>query len=197
MLPVNLQWIMAILIPSSRLLYEWLLSKIVSRMAGENRDTAEVLLNTGVLMKFGLYVAILLASANEFTVWCILIADLLLHLRACFQVTRLHTKNDTGNTEIENKLQKEVKNLILSEIIESLVPLSYATSFATAYYGPNATLIGNVRCNYFDFKEIEDVQHLFITMIQMLSLDLCGIIVTGATLWVSVKSTFLKNFVRF
>ena len=81
MLPVNLQWIMAILIPSSRLLDECLLSKIVLRMAEDGRDTAEVLLNTAVLMKFGLYVAILLASANEFTVWCILIADLLLHLR--------------------------------------------------------------------------------------------------------------------
>ena len=68
--------------------------------------------------------------------------------------------------------------------MNNLVPLSYVTCFATTYYGPNASLIGSVNCNYFDLKEIEYVQYVFTTMIQMLTLDLCGIIVTGVTLWI-------------
>ena len=194
MLPVNLQWLMAILIPSFRLLDEWLLSKVVYKMAGDDCDNAKVLLSTAVLMKFGLYVAILLASASDLTVWCILVVDLILHLKSCFQIAGQKKKVEIGNTELKIKMENDIKHLVLSEIIGSLVPLSYAMSFATAYYGPNATLIGNVRCNYFDFKEIEDVNYLFSTMIQMFGVDIGGVMITGVTLWVLCKVNIFEEF---
>ena len=84
----------------------------------------------------------------------------------------------------------------MSEIINSVVPLSYATNFATVYYGPNATLVGNVKRNYFDFEEIKYVQYLFTKMITMFFLDLCGIIVTGVTPWVSCKVNILEEFCK-
>ena len=198
MLPPNLQWLMAIFIPICRILDHWILSKVVFRMTGiTNCDTPEVILSTAILMKFGLYVAILLASANEFTVWSILAADFIVHLWSGFHVIRLQKKVETDNTALRMEMQREIKHLVLSEIIESLVPLSYAASFATAYYGPNAALIGNVRCNYFDFKEIDDVQYLFTTMVQMFSVDLCGMIVTGITLWIFCKANIFDEFCKF
>ena len=196
MFPVNLQWLMAILIPSFRLLDEWILSKIVYKMAGDDCDNAKVLLSTAVLMKFGLYVAILLASASELTVWCILVVDLVLHLKSCFQIARQKKKVEIANTESKIKMENDIKHLVLSEIIGSLVPLSYAMSFAMAYYGPNATLIGNVRCNYFDFKEIEDVKYLFSTMVQMFGVDIGEVIITGSALWFLCGVNIFEEFCK-
>ena len=93
-------------------------------------------------------------------------------------------------------MDKDVEDLILSEVIEGLIPISYAANFATAYYGPNATLIGNIRSNYFDFEEIEDIDNVFISMIQLFAVDVCCILVTAITLWVSGKRNILKEFCK-
>ena len=193
------QWIMALLIPSFRALNYKILGKLVYKMTGSCNKLADILLSTSVDMYFGLYVAILLASASDFTVYCILGVDLFLHFRSCFQIARLQHRiqANEGETEaMKNNMDKDVEDLILSEVIEGLIPISYAANFATAYYGPNATLIGNVRSNYFDFKEIEDVDNVFISMIQLFTVDVCCILVTAITLWFSGKRNILKEFCK-
>ena len=193
------QWIMALLIPSCRALNHKILGKLVYKMVGPCNKLADILLSTSVDMYFGLYVAILLASASEFTVYCILGVDLLLHFRSCFQIARLQQRiqtNEGETEEMKNIMDKDVEDLILSEVIEGLIPISYAANFATAYYGPNATLIGNVRSNYFDFKEIEDIDNVFISMIQLFAVDVCCILVTAITLWFSGKRNILKEFCK-
>ena len=69
--------------------------------------------------------------------------------------------------------------------------LSYAASFATAFYGPNATMIGNVRSNYFDFKEVDNIDYLFLTMVQMFAVDIVGMLVTAIVLWFYGKRNLL------
>ena len=93
-------------------------------------------------------------------------------------------------------MDKTVESLILNEMIEGLIPLSYAANFATAYYGPNATMLGNVRSNYFDFKEIDDIDYLFTTMVQMFAVDLCGVLVTAITLWIFGKRNILNEYCK-
>ena len=189
------QWIMALLIPSCRAFNTKLLEKLVYRMAGPDNQTADVLLAAAVDMYFGLFVAILLASASELTVYCILGVDFLLHLRSCFGVVKLHKKIQNSQVgeadEMKQNMDKAVENLLLSEIIEGLIPLSYAASFATAYYGPNATMIGNVRSNYFDFKEVDNIDYLFLTMVQMFAVDIVGMLVTAIVLWFYGKRNLL------
>lgn len=85
-LPANLQWIMVFFIPTFKLFHNRILSKIVFRMAEDNLDAEQEVLSTAVSMKFGILVAIILASANEFTVWCYLVVDLIIHLISSYDV---------------------------------------------------------------------------------------------------------------
>ena len=67
-------------------------------MSGNN-NIADILLSTAVSMYFGLYEAILLASAIELTVYCILGVDFLLSLKSCFDIVRLQKKIQTHHDE--------------------------------------------------------------------------------------------------
>ena len=50
--------------------------------------------------------------------------------------------------------------MALNEIVEIIVPLTYLLCFVAAYYGPNATLIGNVQNDYWQYVKTENIDGL-------------------------------------
>ena len=52
-----------------------------------------------------------------------------------------------------------LQELMVAEIVEFMVPLSYLICFSVAYYGPNANSIGNVRSSQWQFVAVEDFEH--------------------------------------
>ena len=64
-----------------------------------------------------------------------------------------------------------VIKLALAEIIEGVTPIYYAIWFAMAYYGPNGTIIGNVKSNLLGYSQVDDddVQNLFLMMSLLLN----------------------------
>ena len=47
--------------------------------------------------------------------------------------------------------------LTLKEYFELAIPFVYCTSFVVAYYGPNASIIGNVKNDYWQYKKVENI----------------------------------------
>ena len=176
-LPDNFQWAMSFIIPLSREFVSYVLSKIIDRISGGDNEASKVLLDTTVLLSYGMFVAIQLDSANDVTVYMILTVEFFLHLFNCFEVIRLERKIETqGSERIRIAKQEKVKEIILSEIVEAIIPILYALAFTTAYYGPNGTLIGNVRNGWWGYKEKEDIERFYLVMFQMFSIDFCCII---------------------
>ena len=67
-------------------------------------------------------------------------------------------KKNPANIEKQMEL---LQDLMVNEIVEFMVPLSYLTCFSVAYYGPNANLIGNVGSSQWQFVAVDDFQHTF------------------------------------
>ena len=74
-----------------------------------------------------------------------------------------------------------IEDLILTERIETLVPLSFIICYAIAYYGPNAEILGNVKLELWHFRPVLDfgtyVKNVFVLfLVDFMSLVLNGII---------------------
>ena len=201
-LPSNLQWTMAIIIPSFRSMNLWILTKISRNIKEDDNAMADICTHIIVLSIYGFFVAIMLASANATTVYSIIGVEMFLNLISCYQIIKLQRKVMVEeDEEMSRKNEKEMVSLALSETIEIVCALAYAIGFATAYYGPNAFLIGNVRSNYFDSTEVEDVEHLFMVLLELFTVDVCCMIITVIALrsfgninfWAELCK-FIKNY---
>ena len=196
-LPPEYQWVMSILVPSCRSLDSWILSKVVNKMSGKDNKLASILFSVALVIDFAVYVAVMLSTANDMTVYCILAAEFILHLFSCYQIIRLQKKiqeDNVANEEIEMERRQAIENVLLSETVEALVPLAYAASFATAFYGPNSKMLGNVRAQYWAYQEVEDVEPLYTAMMLMFSADMFCVVATGLILWILGRINMAKHF---
>ena len=196
-IPIHSQWIMAILIPFFRKLNLWIVSKITLRIVGPDNQRASFTVASSITSIYILFIAIQLSSASKVTVYSILGVKFVLHLRTCYQIVSLQRKvtanqSERGNNIIER--DKVLLMLVINETVETLVPLSYAIGFALAYWGPNATLIGNVQGSHFGLKEVQDVQHLYLVLFQMFGIDVCAMIVSAIALWIFCSINLLLEF---
>ena len=195
----ELQFLMAIFVPFCRSFDSWALSKLVFKMSGEENEAGRTFLNVSVTLSFAIFVAVMLASSNDFTVYCTLGVEFFLHLKSCFYIIRNKNRSQTDQLQTITKAieeQREIEEMILSETVEALVPLAYAANFAIAYYGPNSKMIGNVRAEYWAFKEVENVQQLYNAMLLMFIFDVGCIVATGILLWLFAKTNIVQKFLN-
>ena len=69
-----------------------------------------------------------------------------------------------------------VEELVLTERIETLVPLTYIICFAIAYYGPNAEILGNVKLDLWQYKPILDFGNYMQNLLILFSVDFMSLI---------------------
>ena len=122
----------------------WIRSKVVAKVT--KNETAEKVYSISIFLEFTVYVAIILVSENDSTVYFYLIVELSLHLISCYKIIKNEKKNINNFEKYMIAERRQIiEEVVLSESIKALVPLAYAASSATSYYGPNAIMIGNVR----------------------------------------------------
>ena len=107
---------------------------------------------------------------------CSLPFELSLHT-VFFPYTR---KKNPTNVEKQMEL---LQDLMVNEIVEFMVPLSYLICFSVAYYGPNAKLIGNVGSSQWQFVAVDDFQHTFGFIALFFLVDLGSVVVSSLFLW--------------
>ena len=87
-----------------------------------------------------------------------------------------------------------IQDLVLTERIETLVPLTYMICFAMAYYGPNAEILGSVKLDLWHFKPILDIDKYMTNLFMLFSVDFMSFIINGIMLWTTCKINIFKIF---
>ena len=75
-----------------------------------------------------------------------------------------------------------IEELVLTERIETLVPLTYMICFAIAYYGPNAEILGSVKLDLWHFKPVLDIGNYMQNLFMLFSVDFMSLIMNGIIL---------------
>ena len=81
-------------------------------------------------------------------------------------------------------VQDDVEHLILTERIESIIPLTYVAIMTMAYYGPNAEIMGSVKLQIWHYQNTIDDFGAFATNIVLLfAVDFLSFVINGLLIW--------------
>ena len=203
---VELQWLMALVIPIFRGFVEWILPKFFNKAVGykkgwtkvDENEPATFCLDTQIAQAYSLYVAVRLSNADNLAAGCILGIEILINLYQCFRIIRLQHK--IGGDEDDEQimiLKAEKKSAIVSlitvEFIEIAIPILYAIGLVLAYYGPNADLMVGIKNEYFGMPTITDIQYNLSLLLLMAAIDAIGLIIVGFLLGWFCKINILEE----
>ena len=195
-LPSGIQWILAFVLPFIREInYNILYYLVVESPKVEDGKENTMI---GMYGFNALYVAIRLGqTTTNTTSILILVVDFALNLYSCRNVINLNKTILPTIPHVTAQLVKKrdsvLTKLILTEILEILVPFSYLMTVLLAYYGPNAEILGNIRNGYWQFKPIEDIGELVLSVTIMFLIDSSSAIIVGYLLLKACSINFVEE----
>ena len=200
-IPIKIQWIMAIIFPLARELNLWILTKLLEKATNYELTIGLVPKLTALIavnIVHAFFVAMILGnSSTKVTSYAILAVEVILNLYSSYQIIKLHRKTvskDLLETEkIMTEKKEETLQLFAVETVEYLVPLVYTITFLMAFYGPNATILGNIRNSDWQYQEVEDVEHFIGELMKMFFVDLASLAVSGTIFWKVCSANFLQE----
>ena len=190
------QWILAFLLPYLREINFQILNKVLIYMPGVEDEDMRSVIVIGLNTYHAIYVAVKLGhTATQMTSYSILAIDFILNIYSCYRIIRLHRSISPGSLlqSILTAKKKEdyLRRLILIEMLEVLVPITYVVTVLIAYYGPNADVLGNIRNDYWQYESIDNVGSVVLAVLLMFAIDLSSAVLSGIALWKLCSINFL------
>ena len=197
MLHPEIQWILAFILPLIREANYNILIYIMFK-SPRIEDSGEENLVIGMYGYSALYVAIRLGqTTTDITSILILLVDFSLNLHTCYQIINLYRSTVPMIQFVSIRFLKmrdfALTKLVLTEIIEIIVPLSYLITMLLAYYGPNAEILGNIQFGCWQFQKIEDIGKVAVAVMIMFLIDSSSALIGFFWLWKSCSMNALDK----
>ena len=155
--PKEYQWILAILSPFAREIYVWEITKVCCKAANacdsEAKHEKAMICGHMAETRHAVFLSIILGGvATAESTYCIIGMDFLINIYHGLKIIRKSNSGQDGVFISITSLsilfscikfhrllaQEDIERLVLTERIETLVPMSYIAIMVMAYYGPNA-----------------------------------------------------------
>ena len=174
------QWIIAILLPVLRHVNTKILVKIASKAAQGDLKRVELPSAHQMITRHALFLTYTIGSVGTLTSMAIFLAtDFIINMYITRTIMRVK-KDDKESLEETTDLLQE---LMVNEIVEVLTPIMYLLCFITAYYGPNADDIGNIKNSTWHFRAVEDLGTSVGLIFLFFVLDAISAFISSAVLW--------------
>ena len=124
---------------------------------------------------------VITSSASQVTGYCLLAVDCAINFYNAFVIVKIQRKispsDENEHKKRELKLKKETLMLTGIELVESLVPLAFLTTFMVVFYGNNSSIIGGVGFSEWQYSEVEDIAIFSMILLLMFAIDLSSWII--------------------
>ena len=195
LLPFELQWIIAFLLPFTREVNYKVFHHIM--IDSLQLDNGKVLITVSINAYHALYVAMVIGNTATLpTSICILIIDFVINLHSCHQLVNVHrsiTPNIFVNDQYIKNREYQLSKLILTEMMEVIIPFTYIVTVVIAYYGPNAEILGNIGNDYWQYSSIDNLRELILSVLLMAIVDFFSALIVGYWLWKVCSIDFLRE----
>ena len=196
----NLQWTMSIILPLVREANFSMMTHILEN-AVESKSTVNPIpricaaISTNVIFAF--FVALKISNATfKRTGYGLVAVDVLINFYCTYKIIKSYRmiapEMEEEGTRRRYEVTEEVMKLIVTELVEFLVPICYLISFFFAFYGPNADLIGGVKFSEWHYSSVEDIARFSSDLTAMFVCDFACLILS-ATLLLKLSSTNALN----
>ena len=185
------QWILAICMPFIREMNIWIMKKLAYRATSGDSSGVSLTITFNINTMHSLFLSYILGSiSTQVTSAIILSMDFMLNLYSSFRIVWLKKKRP----EEKEKAIELLQELVIIEMVEFIVPLIYVLVFCCVYYGPNASLFGNIGNGYWQYVAVEDVVHTIKTVCIFFFVDLCSSIIISMVLWFSCHINLFRAY---
>ena len=188
----NGQWFIAIFLPFTREINIWITKKLATKAA--NGDIAAVNITTefNVNTRHALFLSYILGSLSTTLSSAIILGlDFFYNVLIALRIVWLRKRKPEDNGKVITLLQE----LMIAEMVEFIVPLVYTLCFFTAYYGPNAKLIGNIKNDYWQYVAVEDANHTMKNVSMFFFVDLLSGVTCFIILWLFCRINFIRVYI--
>ena len=176
----NLQWIAAIFLPFIREANVFISMYFARKACDGDPASVEVTLNHAVGTTHALFLAYTCGSVATFATGTILLAgDFGTNILMCLWLIYTRLNNPTM---IEKQIEL-ARAIVIAEMVEFMVPISYLLCFMVAFYGPNAELFGNVRSSYWHYSAVEDITEVVVAVLTFFIIDFGSSIICFFLCW--------------
>ena len=112
--------------------------------------------------------------------------NFVINLQLCYKAIKLDRK--VFSSYVDGKARKSSKRdaimeLVLNETVETMVHIAFIVTYIFVYHGPNPDVIGNVGCDCWTFKKVENLTTFLSPILLMAFADCVSGIISGVLLW--------------
>ena len=186
--PQDIQWLLGIALPLIKEINDRCIQKIIKKASTEiNLINALFVGKVTVNLQFSFWLAIFLATvATHITGYVLLTMNFVINLQLCYKAIKLDRK--VFSSYIDGKARKSSKRdaimeLVLNETVETMVHIAFIVTYIFVYHGPNPDVIGNVGCECWTFKKVENLTTFLSPILLMAFADCVSGIISGVLLW--------------
>lgn len=89
-------------------------------------------------------------------------------------------------------VQERLNGLVISERIETVIPLTYILCFLMAWYGPNAEFLGSIKLTIWHHHAVINLVDFLQNLCLCLFVDLMSLVCNAIILWTTVRINIIK-----
>ena len=192
--PDGYQWILAIMLPLVRET-NILIQEILAQKSAGGKDTSVTIASSHIVnTRYSVFLSVMVGTiANDLSSSIMLLSDFIFNLYLATKIIwikKMRLKNDTNDFEMVHLLFL----LTINELVEIVIPLTFLLCFLSAYFGPNAEIIGGVKSTHFHYEPITDIHGFIKKMMLFLIVDIMSVIAVGLVLWTSCKINLFRAY---
>ena len=185
------QWIIAILLPILRHINTEILIKLASKAAAGDLKRVELPSSHQMNTRHALFLSYTIGSVGTLESMIIFLAtDFLININITRKIIKVDKNNKKSIEEATNLLQE----LMVNEIVEVATPIMYLLCFVTAYYGPNADDIGNIKNSTWHFRAVQDLGQSVGLIFLFFLLDTISALTSSIWLWKKCRINLYRVF---
>ena len=191
--PSGFQWVTAIVLPIYREMNVWIITSLLKKCHDGDPLGGKIYIVQCISNMHASFLTYSVGTVATMTTSCVIIAiDFIINLVITLKIIRMKDKEENQ----ENTMEKIdlMLDLVVSELTETLAPLTYLGCLLMAYYGPNAETIGNVRNSWFHFSAIEDLTYTIEIVAAFFFFDLVNLAISGGLIWKFCHINLLQVF---
>ena len=188
------QWILPALLIPVREIHMWIQFKL-SVKATDVKDTSIPIINSfEVNCAHCVFLSTVLgADISNTAAWTIVVIDLFLNVYLTARITWI--KNGEHFNRRMEKVESMLVSLVLNELVEALVPVTFCICLLLSYYGPNAELMCNIKSSHFHCIPIENIGKYVEKLGFFFLADIISLITTGLFLWFFARINIYQAYV--
>ena len=188
----NKQWIVVALLPILRELNLWIQSNLAFKAANGKDLSVEVCTSFGVNARHCVFLSTVLGSeVTNLSTWIIVGSDLIINLILTLLIIWMKKKADPNKKE---KMESHLVSLVVNEMIEAIVLVTFCICLLLSYYGPNAELICNIGSSHFHCIPIKSIGQFVGNLGFFLGFDVISLISTGLLLWIFARINIFRAY---